>query len=497
MVTYNSAPDLPQLLRTLGACTDEPWELILVDNGSRDGTRELLAGLDGPRVILNDTNRGFPGANNQAIALARGETIVLLNPDTAVTPGWTRRMRAHLRPGVGAVGPVSNYVWAGQHLARHLERPLGDTVTIEQVAAELAAVHAGRSAETRLLTGFCLMLPREVIRRVGRLDEDLFLGNDDLEYCWRLRREGYRLVIARDVFIYHRGQASFSTEPAERTGTLVQQSSDALQRKLELAYGEGNVPAPESLWGVGWFRPSGFRHPRLDAAAAARLEAARAAGNTFPSLAFALLDGARSGWMMGPGDGAALRGLGDVAWEACDPWAEDPAAHRAPWDLLGSLEATHGPEGPDAAVLVGVPPGLDEGGAESFLSACERRARRQVILCLPRGDASLTAFRPAVEGTPFARRCSPPVPAAWSADALSARGYDLAEYPDLYGFEAGALLAVRAPSPADRERVFARLAGYHHPRLVRRGALIVEEASRRPSVRGARAPAPEELAAAL
>lgn len=483
VVTYNSAADLPFLVNSLRAHTDEPYELIVVDNGSRDGTREILAGLEGSRVVLNQENAGFPRATNQGIALARGEFLVLLNPDTAVTPGWTRRLRAHLAPGVGAVGPVSNYVWAGQHLVRHLNRPFGDTITIEEVAALLAGENGGRASETRLLTGFCLMLPREVVRRVGRLDEDLFLGNDDLEYCWRLRREGYRLLIARDVFVYHRGQASFASEPPERTAGLVQQSSDALQRKLEIAYGAGHVPAPETMWGIGWFRPSCFRHPRLDPAAAARLERVRAAGGTVPPLAFALLDEVRHGWVMGPASRAPLRGLGEIAWEVCDPWEGDPASRIAPYEVLGSLEEAHDPEGPEAAVVLGVPPGLDEGGADALLTACETRARRQVILYLPWGQGEAGGFRAALEGTPGMQRGGPPLPAAWSAAALRARGYDLAESPDLHGFESGALLAVRTPAPADRQRVVARLAGYHHPQLVHRGAPVFAAPAEAPSSR--------------
>jgi GT2 family glycosyltransferase len=101
-----------------------------------------------------------------------------------------------------------------------------------------------------------MLVTREALDRCGPLDDDLFLGNDDLEYSWRLRRAGLRLLIATDAFVFHKGQRSFQSEPSERTRRLVEESTNALQAKLEAAYGAGNVPSPQELWGIGWFQPT-------------------------------------------------------------------------------------------------------------------------------------------------------------------------------------------------------------------------------------------------
>ena len=85
----------------------------MVDNGSSDGTREYLIALAERNarveVVLNESNRGFAPGCNQGAAVAGGEVLVLLNDDTAVSPGWLERLTAHLDgSGVGMVGPTTN-----------------------------------------------------------------------------------------------------------------------------------------------------------------------------------------------------------------------------------------------------------------------------------------------------------------------------------------------------------------------------------------------------
>ena len=110
--------------------------------------------------------------------------------------------------------------------------------------------------ETKLLIGFCLMLRREIIDRIGMLDENLFLGSDDLEYSLRLRANGYSLLVATDTFVYHKGQASFDSEPSKKMNDLTQQSQDALYTKLERTFRPDPVPTSLELWGMEWFRPT-------------------------------------------------------------------------------------------------------------------------------------------------------------------------------------------------------------------------------------------------
>jgi GT2 family glycosyltransferase len=259
VVTYNSKADLPGLLAGIERHSTLAHEVVVVDNASTDGTREWLAspsGRAGVVVVQNDENAGYSRAANQGVAASRGKIVVFLNPDTRVPAGWDAAMAAHLRPGVGAVGPVSNWVAAEQKVERHLVRALPPRVDFAELAAHVREQNRGRSHRTRLLIGFCLMVPRPILDRFGGFDEDLFLGNDDLEYSLRLRRAGLDLVVATDVFVYHRGQVSFASRPRTETDRLVQESTDRLYEKLEQLHGEGRVPSGRELWGIEWFRPT-------------------------------------------------------------------------------------------------------------------------------------------------------------------------------------------------------------------------------------------------
>lgn len=266
VVAYNSMSTLGKcLIGAVQAAPPEGLELILVDNGSADDTPQLLRYLEhalaaGPvrlRVVLNLANEGFTHACNQGIALATGDRVLLLNPDAQLFPGAIARMRAHFAAGVGAVGPTSDYVAGAQKFGRYVDPSLlGSSMAASAVDQALAGRNAGKGVETRMLVGFCLMLARQAIERVGPLDDALFLGNDDLEYSWRLREHGYRLLVASDVFAHHRGQVSFKTREKAHVDQLVQDSTDMLAAKLKAYYGAGRVPLPRALWGHDWFRPS-------------------------------------------------------------------------------------------------------------------------------------------------------------------------------------------------------------------------------------------------
>ncbi len=118
IVTHNQVEYTRQCLDSIRLVTDEPLELIVVDNGSTDGTVEFLRALPGARVIVNQTNRGFPAAANQGMAVATGNQVLLLNNDVVATTGWLGRMLRALRsdPKMGLVGPTSNYVSGPQQI---------------------------------------------------------------------------------------------------------------------------------------------------------------------------------------------------------------------------------------------------------------------------------------------------------------------------------------------------------------------------------------------
>ncbi|HLD30115.1 MAG TPA: glycosyltransferase family 2 protein, partial [bacterium] len=114
MLTFNQLNLTKQTLESLDRTAEGPFELILVDNGSTDGTRKYLQALEKERtdvrVILNEKNLGFSKANNQGICIASGEDIVLLNNDVVMTRGWLSGLRACMDsdPRIGLAAPMAN-----------------------------------------------------------------------------------------------------------------------------------------------------------------------------------------------------------------------------------------------------------------------------------------------------------------------------------------------------------------------------------------------------
>ncbi|MCP5156298.1 MAG: glycosyltransferase family 2 protein [Ectothiorhodospiraceae bacterium] len=193
------------------ARTCEPWcyEVILVDDGSTDGTREYLATLGAPyRVILNAERRGYAGSNNVGAAMARAPILALLNNDLVLTPRWLEPMLACLEsaPDVGAVGNVHRNPRDGlvDHagVAVHLD---GSTFHSYK---HRRGVPPGECREMPAVSAACLVMHRARFREMGGFDEGYMNGSEDIDLCARLRCAGYRLVVANRSVIWHHVSSS-------------------------------------------------------------------------------------------------------------------------------------------------------------------------------------------------------------------------------------------------------------------------------------------------
>jgi GT2 family glycosyltransferase/glycosyltransferase involved in cell wall biosynthesis len=185
------------------------YEIVVMDDGSTDETRDYLAMVKGVhpqvRVVTNPTRAGFGRAVNLGIAQCRGATIVIANNDTIVGPGWMAGLIAHLEdPVVGmAVASTSGH-------SRNC-RVAGEFRTYNDLqylaAARLSSGPHQRSVSMAPL--FFAALRREVIDEIGPLDEQFEVAMfEDDDYCARLKGAGYSIVCALDVFVHHYGEGT-------------------------------------------------------------------------------------------------------------------------------------------------------------------------------------------------------------------------------------------------------------------------------------------------
>ena len=205
LVTRNDWPGTAACLDSIRRSTPEPHEVIVVDNGSTDGTRDRLRDQTDVIVIAHGDDRGYATAANQGLKAAKGHFLVLLSTRTIATSGWLEPLCQALRDpssAVGLVGPVTNGLCGEQQV----EIPDAGSASREAFVRHWIETHRGQRVETDRLDGFCLGFSRPVLQRVGLLDEGT--GDDGVvadDYCRRVLAAGYRAFFIEDAFVFHGG----------------------------------------------------------------------------------------------------------------------------------------------------------------------------------------------------------------------------------------------------------------------------------------------------
>jgi GT2 family glycosyltransferase len=211
---YNGVHYLePCLSSVLAQDSAEQTEIILVDNGSSDGSAEFVSGrFPAVRVLSNATNTGFAGAVNQGIAAARGEWLLLLNNDTVMRPGALGTLRDRLEAlgsDMAGVQPLllsvanpelidSAGIAVGPHFAARDDRH-----------GQPRENAPGGEVEVFGVCFACALLRRAVFERCGLLDPDFFAEWDDVDFCLRAHWHGYRfLLIPQAEVLHHRSPTS-------------------------------------------------------------------------------------------------------------------------------------------------------------------------------------------------------------------------------------------------------------------------------------------------
>ncbi len=222
IVNWNTRDLLAQTLSCVEATVCTPHTCWVVDNGSTDGSVEhLREQFPWVQIIANSDNLGFAAANNQAIIQVRGRYALLLNSDTEVQPGAIDRLIRYMdsNPEVGACGPkLLNADRSLQPSARNFYSTFGSLVENKLVArfwkqpkAETRFLSYWDHGYTRAVdwvTGACLLVRMDVIRRVGLLDTAFFMYGEEIDWQMRMHKAGYPVHFVHDAEVVHLGGGS-------------------------------------------------------------------------------------------------------------------------------------------------------------------------------------------------------------------------------------------------------------------------------------------------
>ncbi|QZY56324.1 glycosyltransferase [Crassaminicella profunda] len=210
LLTFNQLHYTKLCINSIRKYTDKnTYELIVIDNHSTDGTTKWLKNQEDIQCIFNEDNLGFPKGCNQGIKIAKGDNILLLNNDIIVTPNWLTNLNKCLYSDkdIGAVGAVTN------NCSNHQTIPSTYNNIEEMITfAKKNNISSKNQWEEKLrLIGFCMLIKKEVVEKIGLLDERFSPGNfEDDDYSFRIKLAGYKLMLCKDVFIHHFGSVSFN-----------------------------------------------------------------------------------------------------------------------------------------------------------------------------------------------------------------------------------------------------------------------------------------------
>ncbi len=220
IVNFNVREFLEQaLLSVERALKDIPAEVIVVDNASVDDSVQMVRRRF-PQVILieNKDNRGFSAANNQGLEIARGQFIVLLNPDTVVQEDTFKKLLAFFdqNPQASAatckiLNPDGTFSVDCRHSIPTPLTAFWKVIGLSRLFPKskifgkynLTYLDENETYQVEAISGSFMMMRREIVEKVGKLDENFFMYCEDIDYCYRINQAGGKIFYVPDSQIIH------------------------------------------------------------------------------------------------------------------------------------------------------------------------------------------------------------------------------------------------------------------------------------------------------
>jgi N-acetylglucosaminyl-diphospho-decaprenol L-rhamnosyltransferase len=221
IVTWNSRSDIERCLGSIAESgTVTPVEIIVVDNASRDETAAFVRkGFSGVELLVNETNTGFAAGNNRGLDAARGQFLLLLNPDTYVHAGAFDTLVTFMKehPQVWACGPpVFNADGSPQRTGVRfpgLWNMLVESLFLDRVFPRTRVFgghkelyrEPGLPRKVDYVQGSCLLVRRKAMEQVGMLDEGFFMYFEETDWCRRMKEAGGEVLYVPGPGIVHYG----------------------------------------------------------------------------------------------------------------------------------------------------------------------------------------------------------------------------------------------------------------------------------------------------
>jgi GT2 family glycosyltransferase len=207
ILSWNKKEYLKTCLPTLEKVSYKNLEIIVVDNGSKDGTIEYLK-KNHPKVkiVANKTNLGFAGGNNAGLKKVTGDYILLLNNDTKVTKGFIEPLVKVLdtRPDIGVV--QSKIIWMEDH--SRLDS-IGAFLTNTGFLYHYGYLQHDKKAYDKqvyvyTVKGASMLMRADMVKRTGLFDDDYFIYFEETDFCHRVWLAGYKIIYEPKSVIYHK-----------------------------------------------------------------------------------------------------------------------------------------------------------------------------------------------------------------------------------------------------------------------------------------------------
>jgi GT2 family glycosyltransferase len=259
VVSYNKRPYTELCLTSLLQGNPLPAQIVVIDNGSQDGTVEFLEQGYPPlardaavefRLIRNDTNVGACTARNQGLELATGEYISFMDNDVAVrSPGWLGGLREVLDgdAGVGIVGPKLLFPFEPYHI-QFAGAGISRTGRVKYLGRGEPRddPRYNQRREMQCLISACWLMRAEVPRQIGNLDEVFNPAQfEDFDFCYRAREAGWRVLYEPSVEMYHYESVTTDASPDVNYRYITIRNGMEFKRRWHRMFAQEDGPPDE------------------------------------------------------------------------------------------------------------------------------------------------------------------------------------------------------------------------------------------------------------